>query len=421
MNVVSIALFSYIITNNQVELISDNARYQSQDLVDATITTISDKLPKEASQQEKIDVLAKLLQEAKGKYILFRKGGKALYYSDSTIQLPVDADRNALKASSTKEYTGKNYFLEVNTQQRLIHFYLTMDFLGMNQTYLYIQYKLDEIGKRFRDLYQLIFITIAVVTILHILFAFIIYKLIIAPIIRLTGATRRVAQGDYETNIHLERFDEIGDLFWNFNTMTQMIQKNIDALNDKMFSLQKAKKKIEKMAVTDELTGLFNRRHLFDEFDRLLDEAEKRDLNLGFIILDIDFFKKVNDTYGHTAGDEILRSVSKVLREFCDQDEVITSRYGGEEMVIVIPGENIDTCINFAEHLRKEIASTETPVDNEQVLKVTVSIGVSERKQVSQFYKGDLTSQKLIEFADEALYRSKEAGRNQVQWAKPGK
>jgi len=421
MNVVSIALFSYIITNNQVELISDNARYQSQDLVDATITTISDKLPKAGNQREKVDSLASILQGAKGKYILFRKGGKALYYSDSTIQLPADADRNALKASSTKEYTGKNYFLEVNTQQRLIHFYLTMDFLGMDQTYLYIQYKLDEIGKRFRDLYQLIIITIGVVTILHILFAFIIYKLIIAPIIRLTGATRRVAQGDYETNIHLERFDEIGDLFWNFNTMTQMIQKNIDALNDKMFSLQKAKKKIERMAVTDELTGLFNRRHLFDEFDRLLDEAEKHDLNLGFIILDIDFFKKVNDTYGHTAGDEILRSVSKVLREFCDQDEVITSRYGGEEMVIVIPQENIDTCINFAEHLRKEIAATETPVEGGKILKVTVSIGVSERKQVRQFYKGELTSQKLIEFADEALYRSKEAGRNQVQWAKPGK
>jgi len=165
---------------------------------------------------------------------------------------------------------------------------------------------------------------------------------------------------------------------------------------------------IQDMAIRDELTGLFNRRHLME----LLDHEKNRSSRGGGLfclaMLDIDFFKNVNDTYGHQAGDAVLRTVAAVVRKALRTTE-ICGRYGGEEFLIVLTQTDITGAQICAERLRASIEQTSFP-DFSPDYKVTVSIGLSE-------YHMREDVEKIISRADDALYRAKKNGRNRVESA----
>ena len=160
------------------------------------------------------------------------------------------------------------------------------------------------------------------------------------------------------------------------------------------------------MSVTDPLTGLYNRRHFEDNLEREFLRAVRYDNNLSFAIIDVDFFKKVNDTYGHSCGDYVLKEVAYLIFQTFRKTDMVF-RYGGEEFAVIITETPIEKAVIPLERLRKSIS--EYPFSyNGTKIKVTVSIGVSEvNKQTESVHQ-------LFENADKALYKAKENGRNQI-------
>jgi len=161
------------------------------------------------------------------------------------------------------------------------------------------------------------------------------------------------------------------------------------------------------MAVTDSLTGLYNRRYMSNHLATLVDEGAHGGKSLALMILDIDFFKAVNDTYGHAAGDNILKEFANRISTNVRGID-LACRLGGEEFVIVMPDTDADTAMTIAERLRTRIAERAFQTDTEQMIDVTVSIGLA----VAHWPNDD--AEALLQRADQALYRAKREGRNRV-------
>jgi diguanylate cyclase (GGDEF)-like protein len=168
---------------------------------------------------------------------------------------------------------------------------------------------------------------------------------------------------------------------------------------------------VERQAVTDELTGLANIRAFTSVLDRELERSRRFDAPLGLVMLDIDDFKLVNDTYGHQQGDEVLAQVAGVLRDL-SRDLDTPARYGGEEMAVVLPQTDLEGAEMLAERIREAVEAVRVPrVGGGGVLGVTASFGVA-----SVPYSA-LDRESLIAAADAALYRAKRGGKNRVERA----
>jgi len=165
-------------------------------------------------------------------------------------------------------------------------------------------------------------------------------------------------------------------------------------------------KRMETMATTDGLTGLTNHRTFQDRFRELLERAQRHGYKAAVMLCDVDFFKKVNDNYGHPVGDEVLRRVAKVLQEVARKID-ITARYGGEEFAVVLENLGIDQARQVGERMRQEVGKLAIDTDK-GVLQVTMSVGVA------AFPDDGSDRAQLIEHADHALYHAKHSGRNQV-------
>lgn len=163
---------------------------------------------------------------------------------------------------------------------------------------------------------------------------------------------------------------------------------------------------LARMAFRDQLTGLFNRRY----FDRRLDDEWDRSVRyqrpLSVVMIDIDHFKKYNDTWGHQKGDEVLAAVARILAATCRTSDVLC-RYGGEEMVFILPETPGEKACVMAELCRQRVAGNTEPVAG---CAVTVSLGVAERLSNMP------DSASLLKAADANLYKAKEAGRNRIQF-----
>jgi two-component system, cell cycle response regulator len=164
-------------------------------------------------------------------------------------------------------------------------------------------------------------------------------------------------------------------------------------------------------AVLDGLTGLTNRRALDERLHSELAYAIRHETNLAIIMLDIDHFKKVNDTHGHLAGDEVIRTLAQILqREIRCED--LAARYGGEEFVVVVRGVPQVGAMNLAERLRFAIAEREIE-HGDETLNVTSSFGVASLSSLT----AEPNVHHLVEAADKALYAAKSGGRNRVESA----
>ena len=168
---------------------------------------------------------------------------------------------------------------------------------------------------------------------------------------------------------------------------------------------------VAEQAVTDELTGLPNNRRFRRWIATETARAERFGHDLSLLMLDIDNFKKVNDTYGHLQGDEVLRSIGRVLREESRGiDE--PARYGGEEFAIGLPETDIGGAFEFAERVRERIAATEIPmIDGDGAMQVTTSIGAATAARTGT------EARALVDAADQALYRAKHGGKNRTEKA----
>lgn len=167
-----------------------------------------------------------------------------------------------------------------------------------------------------------------------------------------------------------------------------------------------------KMAVVDTVTNIYNKRYLLDRLGEEFSHAKRTDLPLSLIMLDIDHFKSVNDTYGHLAGDMVLTQLARLLKEQKRAEDVL-ARYGGEEFGVLLRETNTEAAVALAERMRK-IIDQETFVFQDQEIPVTISLGVATMTPERQF----ANEKELIHSADKALYESKEGGRNRVTVAK---
>ncbi len=166
-----------------------------------------------------------------------------------------------------------------------------------------------------------------------------------------------------------------------------------------------AQSRLSKLAMTDPLTGLYNRRHIIDVANYEATQQGRNSSQLSFIIADIDHFKRINDTYGHETGDAMLVAVSQAIRSSVrEQDSV--SRWGGEEFLIVLPDTGLENAVLVANRIREKIAAINIAVEKKTIT-ASVTLGVS------SYHPGESIS-KAIARADELLYKGKDAGRNRV-------
>ncbi|MGB5445784.1 MAG: GGDEF domain-containing protein, partial [Psychromonas sp.] len=177
-------------------------------------------------------------------------------------------------------------------------------------------------------------------------------------------------------------------------------------IKERTAKIERSKVILQNVAFKDNLTDIFNRHYLFEAAESLFNRAEEFNEPISLLLIDIDHFKKVNDSYGHIIGDNILKYFVGNIQNILRTDDIFV-RYGGEEFIVLLPKVNIDESLIVAEKLRRSVEHNAYR-KNELNIPITISIGVSQ-------YQHNETLENLISRADLGLYRAKQSGRNQVQ------
>ncbi|RAU17367.1 hypothetical protein DN062_13160 [Nitrincola tibetensis] len=196
----------------------------------------------------------------------------------------------------------------------------------------------------------------------------------------------------------------IAFIIWNIKLakLNIRVQRANTQLLEVQRELEIKNRQLEQLAITDRLTRLYNRMRLEKAFEEMIDESEKSGRIFSVLLMDIDFFKRVNDTYGHLCGDAVLTDIASILKGHCSANATL-ARWGGEEFMVICPDMTLDEATTHADMLRQLIADHQFP----DVGSCTVSIGVT------QWQLGD-KQKSLTLRADTALYHAKEQGRNRV-------
>lgn len=167
--------------------------------------------------------------------------------------------------------------------------------------------------------------------------------------------------------------------------------------------------RFEYLAITDGLTGIFNRRHIMTRFNEEFERAKRLKNNLGCIMIDIDRFKSINDEFGHLVGDEALREISVRIKNVIRIYDVL-GRYGGEEFLVVLPDTDFDDTRSLAERIRENVkANMFLATDMPLHIHITISLGIE------RMTDGDNSIDDIIKRADDGLYKAKNSGRDRVE------
>jgi diguanylate cyclase (GGDEF)-like protein len=250
----------------------------------------------------------------------------------------------------------------------------------------------------FRQIAHLRNVTVWVVALMFVsvgLLAYVLGLLIVHPLDRLTEGAATVAGGDLGVDLPDVGGGEVGDLTKVFNNMVSRLREGREAL--------------ERLSVTDALTGLFNRRRLMETLAAETERSQRGKHSFALVMLDVDHFKAYNDTHGHQAGDKVLLRVAEILKETTRQIDC-TARYGGEEFTVLLPETELGAAAEVAERLRMRVAAERFGVNS-----VTISLGVA------AFPMHGASAEAMVASGDVALYRAKSEGRNRVVLAGGGK
>jgi diguanylate cyclase (GGDEF)-like protein len=216
--------------------------------------------------------------------------------------------------------------------------------------------------------------------------------------------------GEVERRLILEMFDVL--------RLVEESEARYEELEHRMLSLQRENldltvknRLLSEVSSRDSLTGLYNRWFVMEKLDTELNRSLRHGSPMSLLMLDVDHFKRINDTWGHAAGDQVLQGIGKLLRDCCRVYDV-PGRYGGEEFCIVLPETKLGNTTVVAERIRRRLEDTELPC-GETSIAVTASIGIAGMDAPED---GDaLSPAGLIERADRALYSAKNRGRNRVE------
>ncbi len=241
------------------------------------------------------------------------------------------------------------------------------------------------------DLRNSAFILVSILLVVVGGLAYLLGAVIVRPLARLAQGAGAVAAGDLSVDLPAGGRGEVGYLTHVFNDMVAR--------------LRESREELERLSVTDILTGLHNRRFLIEAFEKEIQRADRRERPFCVLMVDVDRFKAYNDTHGHLAGDQVLVAMGRVLRDATRELDVL-ARYGGEEFIVLFPECDLDNAIRAGERIRQRLAREELEHGP-----VTISVGVAEFP-----LHGDTTAE-VIAAADAALYEAKSEGRDQVRGA----
>jgi diguanylate cyclase (GGDEF)-like protein len=258
-------------------------------------------------------------------------------------------------------------------------------------------------------------------------------KTLQANLRHITWQTKMVASGDFT-----QRVEFMGEFSQSFNAMVMQLDQTLKELvrketelsqaNEELLieitirkqteaTLRESEEALRLLAITDSLTGLYNRRH----FNKLAKDEISRALRysrpLSVIMFDIDFFKHVNDSFGHASGDMVLKMVAKTTKEMIRATD-IPARYGGEEFIVLLPETHEAEAATVAEKLRRRIEDTTVQADKCPIT-ITVSFGVSDYLGKTNSKPHERVLSEFIANADRAMYASKNAGRNRITAYEP--
>jgi diguanylate cyclase (GGDEF)-like protein len=206
----------------------------------------------------------------------------------------------------------------------------------------------------------------------------------------------------------LDANEELGRLNVSYEQLILELKRSKETAESLAMELQAANEKLRHLATRDGLTGLFNHRHFQEALDREISRTVRYQKPLTLILLDIDHFKKVNDTYGHPVGDAVLKVISAIMLKAVRESDLV-ARHGGEEFAAILPETDLKGGAILAERLRRAVEAADIPAGG-QTLKITISIGVTTYNLAS----GGSGKAALVAAADKALYHSKESGRNKL-------
>jgi diguanylate cyclase (GGDEF)-like protein len=246
----------------------------------------------------------------------------------------------------------------------------------------------------------------------------------------LTWQTQMIATGDFS-----QRVDFMGEFSDAFNSMVIQLDESLQKLNEKEAeltringelrqeielrtmteeSLRRSEELYRQLAITDPLTGIFNRRHFYQLAESELQRSCRYCHPSAVLMIDIDYFKRVNDTYGHAIGDQVLQALAGLVREALRSLDIF-ARYGGEEFIVLLPETDLRAVRPIAERLCRKIAETPLPIEPNPI-NITISVGVSAFDPPAKSFPSSKTAtlDQLIDLADKALYKAKKAGRNRV-------
>jgi diguanylate cyclase (GGDEF)-like protein len=205
-----------------------------------------------------------------------------------------------------------------------------------------------------------------------------------------------------------EANEELSNLNLTYETLLVELKQEKMLAERLAQELVDANNSLREMSFRDYLTGLYNRRYLYDFLEKEISRSERFGRCFSVLVFDIDYFKKLNDTYGHHVGDLVLKTLSEKA-EGIKRETDIVARYGGEEFVMVLPETELERALIVAERLRMVIEDMDIAVVSDKI-NVTVSVGVAAYSPQSK----EITIDSLINSADKALYDAKNSGRNKV-------
>ena len=233
---------------------------------------------------------------------------------------------------------------------------------------------------------------------------------IVTPLQHLINAANSIADGDLDVRLPVTRNDEFGHLTQIFNQMADKLRHSHAEVVATNKAMQQQNQLLETLSITDGLTGLYNRSKLDVILKDELARFKRNQRPFAVLMMDIDYFKTLNDSYGHIAGDEVIAAVAKILSQSIRSVDY-AARYGGDEFIIIMVETTADMALKMAERIRSQVNDMRYSA-NGQIVSVTVSIGVVQCQQ-----SDDATPTAVFARADSALYEAKRAGRNRAHYA----
>ncbi len=237
--------------------------------------------------------------------------------------------------------------------------------------------------------------------------------LITKPVKKLTNMVNNVSRGKWDQRVKVWwSFREIATLAEAINRMAEIIEKNEEEIQANHEELLEKNRLLEQLAITDHLTQVYNRRYILGRMPSELAHANRYGEQITTIMLDLDYFKKVNDTFGHNVGDQALLGVVEVIKQTIRKADIL-GRWGGEEFILICPNTGLQAAVALAERIRTKVEEVEFTTPDGVRLYLSLSMGVSAFCHLYPTFEQDIED--MIIRADKALYKAKHLGRNRVE------